>query len=66
MSTSVQQATESTGARMTANSNALARPSCDFCGSIGPQLYTGMVDWLFGVPGKWWMRRCSPLRPPVA
>ena len=59
MSTSAQQAAESTAIPVSASSKGLARLSCDFCGSGGVQLYAGMLDWLFGVPGQWGMRRCS-------
>lgn len=31
---------------------------CPLCGKEGRQLYTGLVDWLFGVPGNWGIREC--------
>ena len=34
------------------------RPSCLLCGKTGTELYTGLVDWLFGVPGSWGLRTC--------
>jgi 2-polyprenyl-3-methyl-5-hydroxy-6-metoxy-1,4-benzoquinol methylase len=34
-------------------------PLCAVCGAEGKQLYSAMVDWLFGVPGNWGMRCCS-------
>ncbi len=33
--------------------------SCFLCGNKGTELYTDTVDWLFGVPGRWSIRRCS-------
>ena len=35
------------------------RPFCILCAAKGDQLYTELVDWLFGVSGKWNIRRCS-------
>jgi SAM-dependent methyltransferase len=35
------------------------RPFCILCAAKGDQLYTELVDWLFGVSGKWGIRRCS-------
>lgn len=36
-----------------------ASPSCFLCGHDGQKLYTGLVDWLFGVSGAWDLRKCS-------
>jgi 2-polyprenyl-3-methyl-5-hydroxy-6-metoxy-1,4-benzoquinol methylase len=32
--------------------------ACPFCRRVGEILYTGMVDWLNGVPQSWGTRRC--------
>jgi 2-polyprenyl-3-methyl-5-hydroxy-6-metoxy-1,4-benzoquinol methylase len=37
----------------------VSRPSCLLCGKPGAELYAGMVDWLFGVPGNWNIRQCK-------
>ncbi|PYX76278.1 MAG: hypothetical protein DMG72_05330 [Acidobacteria bacterium] len=37
----------------------ISRPFCSLCNEEGKQLYLATVDWLFGVPGNWGLRRCS-------
>jgi 2-polyprenyl-3-methyl-5-hydroxy-6-metoxy-1,4-benzoquinol methylase len=39
--------------------NATPHPSCPLCGRAGEFLYTGLVDWLYGVPDNWGTRHCS-------
>src|SRR5215471_5225429 len=39
---------------------AIPSGACTLCGEEGESLYLGLEDWLFGVPGKWGMRRCTP------
>jgi 2-polyprenyl-3-methyl-5-hydroxy-6-metoxy-1,4-benzoquinol methylase len=39
--------------------DVVSRPCCLLCGEPGAELYVGMVDWLFGVPGNWNMRQCK-------
>ena len=34
-------------------------PNCFVCGSAGEIIYEGLVDVLYGAPGKWSIRRCS-------
>ena len=46
-------------AGLTAEIGVVPRPSCFLCGNAGTELYTGAVDWLFGVPGRWTLRSCS-------
>jgi 2-polyprenyl-3-methyl-5-hydroxy-6-metoxy-1,4-benzoquinol methylase len=36
----------------------IPRPFCLLCSEEGKHLYMAMVDWLFGVPGNWGLRRC--------
>jgi 2-polyprenyl-3-methyl-5-hydroxy-6-metoxy-1,4-benzoquinol methylase len=38
---------------------ATAHPQCPLCAHEGKVLYSGLVDWLYGVPGTWGMRWCS-------
>jgi SAM-dependent methyltransferase len=38
---------------------AAPNPSCFLCGHQSGKLYAGLVDWLFGVPGAWDIRKCS-------
>ena len=33
-------------------------PYCSLCGEKGTQLYQGLRDHLFGVPGEWNLKRC--------
>lgn len=35
------------------------QPDCELCGCPGKNLYTGLTDRLFGVPGEWSLSRCS-------
>jgi 2-polyprenyl-3-methyl-5-hydroxy-6-metoxy-1,4-benzoquinol methylase len=35
-----------------------AQPACPVCRQTGKSLYTDLVDWLYGVPGKWSTRFC--------
>jgi 2-polyprenyl-3-methyl-5-hydroxy-6-metoxy-1,4-benzoquinol methylase len=35
------------------------RPSCFLCRHDGAKLYSGLADWLFGVPGVWDIRKCA-------
>ena len=58
MTTSVQQAAEVSAYRSSPSERAIVRPCCSFCGDQGNPLYSGMIDWLFGVPGEWAMRAC--------
>src|ERR1700676_614067 len=39
--------------------NAIPRPWCPLCSCEGKPLYTGLIDWLYGVPETWATRRCS-------
>ena len=42
--------------------NATAHPRCPLCACEGEVLYSGLVDWLYGVPGTWsthWCSRCT-------
>lgn len=39
--------------------HVIPRPTCLLCREEGAGLYVDMVDWLFGVPGNWGMRRCK-------
>jgi 2-polyprenyl-3-methyl-5-hydroxy-6-metoxy-1,4-benzoquinol methylase len=39
--------------------SANAHPRCPLCAHEGEVLYSGLVDWLYGVPGTWGMRWCS-------
>jgi 2-polyprenyl-3-methyl-5-hydroxy-6-metoxy-1,4-benzoquinol methylase len=34
-------------------------PNCPFCSAKGENLYSGLVDWLYGVPDTWGIRSCS-------
>jgi 2-polyprenyl-3-methyl-5-hydroxy-6-metoxy-1,4-benzoquinol methylase len=34
-------------------------PLCPICGAQGIQLYEGLSDWLWDVPGEWSLRSCS-------
>lgn len=34
------------------------RPACLLCGSQGRELYRGLEDRLFGVPGQWTLKQC--------
>lgn len=34
------------------------RPFCFLCGADGMRMYSGMSDWLFGIPGSWNISRC--------
>ena len=34
------------------------RPSCLLCGKAGDVLYDGLQDNLFGVPGRWTLKKC--------
>ena len=38
---------------------AIDRSACTICGTNGEPLYTALMDWLYGVPGEWNIRRCS-------
>jgi 2-polyprenyl-3-methyl-5-hydroxy-6-metoxy-1,4-benzoquinol methylase len=38
---------------------ATANPRCPLCSLEGEVLYSGLVDWLYGVPGTWATRWCS-------
>jgi 2-polyprenyl-3-methyl-5-hydroxy-6-metoxy-1,4-benzoquinol methylase len=38
---------------------ATAHPQCPLCAHEGKVLYSGLVDWLYGVPGTWGMRWCA-------
>jgi 2-polyprenyl-3-methyl-5-hydroxy-6-metoxy-1,4-benzoquinol methylase len=42
-----------------AHISVIPTPSCWLCGQTGKQLYSGLVDWLFGVPGSWGLRACA-------
>ena len=37
----------------------IPRRQCFLCGADGKQLYSGLIDWAFGVPGSWDLRSCS-------
>lgn len=39
--------------------SAVDSPLCGLCGKPGSELYAGMSDWLFGVPGNWNLYYCS-------
>ena len=39
--------------------SATPHPRCPLCALEGKVLYSGLVDWLYGVPGTWGMRWCS-------
>jgi len=45
--------------RRSAAISSAPHPFCPLCASSGEVLYTGQVDWLYGVPETWGMRRCS-------
>jgi 2-polyprenyl-3-methyl-5-hydroxy-6-metoxy-1,4-benzoquinol methylase len=34
------------------------RPLCFLCGTDGEQIYSGLNDWSFGIPGSWDLSRC--------
>ena len=38
--------------------DVVARPCCLLCGAQGREIYSGMIDWLFGSTGSWGMRKC--------
>ncbi len=38
--------------------NATPRPVCPLCRREGEQIYTGLTDWLYEVPGSWGIRSC--------
>jgi 2-polyprenyl-3-methyl-5-hydroxy-6-metoxy-1,4-benzoquinol methylase len=39
--------------------NAIDHPRCALCSHEGELLYSGLVDWLYGVPRTWGTRWCS-------
>jgi len=38
-----------------------SKPNCYFCGTRGEILYEELEDKLFGVPGKWTLKRCPDM-----
>jgi 2-polyprenyl-3-methyl-5-hydroxy-6-metoxy-1,4-benzoquinol methylase len=56
---SSQQMAESEELQAPAGISTLERPFCTLCFKQGDLLYAGLVDWLFGAPGKWGIRTCS-------
>jgi methyltransferase family protein len=57
-STTGQQLEQSKLPHASSEINTHQRPFCILCAAKGEQLYTELVDWLFGVSGKWGIRRC--------
>ena len=35
------------------------QPTCYLCGEHGKTLYSNLIDYLFGAPGKWTLKQCS-------
>jgi 2-polyprenyl-3-methyl-5-hydroxy-6-metoxy-1,4-benzoquinol methylase len=55
-------ACEALQSQISSSIRTIRRELCPLCKGQGDLLYTGLVDWLYGIPQRWGIRLCAPCR----